>query len=76
MNRAELRCSNLPPSAAQRQACSCRGLADHLQRLAALAAEGAGVVGELGSLVNKRDAQVNALKGQVVVERGLIERLQ
>jgi hypothetical protein len=39
-------------------AAACRSLADQHQRLAALAAEGAGLVGDLGSLVQKRDAQV------------------
>ena len=39
-------------------AAASRDLADQHQRLAALAAEGAGLVGELGSLVQKRDAQV------------------
>ncbi|MEQ6475070.1 hypothetical protein [Comamonas sp. wu1-DMT] len=55
---------------------ACRDLADQHQRLAALAAGGAGVVGQLVGLVERRDAQVNALKGQVQVDRALIERLQ
>ncbi|KOC23942.1 hypothetical protein GL58_02945 [Comamonas testosteroni] len=57
-------------------AAACRDLADQHQRLAALAAEGAGVVGQLVGLVERRDAQVDALKGQVQVDRALIERLQ
>ena len=57
-------------------AAACRGLADQHQRLAALAAEGAAVVGELGGLVKRRDAQVELLRGQVAVDRSLIERLQ
>ena len=57
-------------------ASACRDLADQHQRLAALAAEGAGVAGELVSLVQKRDAQVDLLRGQVALDRGLIERLQ
>ena len=57
-------------------AAACRDLADQHQRLAALAGEGAGVVGQLVGLVERRDAQVNALKGQVVVDRDLIDRLQ
>lgn len=56
-------------------AAACRGLADQHQRLANLAAEGAEVVGELGSLVKKRDAQVDLLRGQVAVDRVLFERL-
>ena len=54
-------------------AAACRGLADQHQRLAALAAEGAGVVDQLVGLVEKRDAQVAALKGQVQIERQLPE---
>ena len=57
-------------------AAACRGLADQHQRLAALAAEGAAVVSELGGLVKRRDAQVDLLRGQVAVDRSLIERLQ
>ena len=57
-------------------AAACRDLADQHQRLAALAAEGAGVVGQLVGLVERRDAQIDALKGQVHVDRALIERLQ
>ena len=53
-------------------AAASRDLADRHQRLAALAAEGAEVVGELGDLVKKRDVQVNALKGQIEVDRGLL----
>ena len=56
-------------------AAACRSLADQHQRLAALAGEGAGVVGQLVGLVERRDAQVNALKEQVAIERSLIKRL-
>lgn len=52
---------------------ACRDLADQHQRLAALAGEGAGVVGQLVALVERRDAQVNALKGQVQLDRQLLE---
>ena len=55
---------------------ACRDLADQHQRLAALAAGGAGVVGQLVGMVELRDAQVSALKGQVQVDRALIQRLQ
>ena len=57
-------------------AAACRDLADQHQRLAALAGEGAGVVGQLVGLVERRDAQVNTLKGQVAVDRDFIEKLQ
>ena len=56
-------------------AAAYRDLADQHQRLAALAAEGAGLVGELGNLVEKRDAQVNLLRGQVKADRTLLEQL-
>ena len=57
-------------------AAACRDLADQHQRLAVLAGEGAGMVDQLVGLVERRDAQVNALKGQVAVDRDLIDRLQ
>ena len=56
-------------------AAACRDLADQHQRLAALASEGAAVVGELGGLVQKRDAQVNLLRGQIKADRTLLEQL-
>ena len=57
-------------------AAASRDLADQHQRLAALAAEGAGVVGQLVGLVEQRDAQVDLLQGQVAVDRVLIEKLK
>ncbi|WP_039050953.1 hypothetical protein [Comamonas thiooxydans] len=57
-------------------AAACRDLADQHQRLAALASEGAGLVGDLGSLVKKRDAQLKLMRRQLEVDRELIERLQ
>lgn len=57
-------------------ATACRDLADQHQRLAALAAGGAGVVGQLVGLVEKRDAQVNLLQGQVAADRQLIDELK
>ena len=56
-------------------AAASRDLADQHQRLAALAAEGAEVVGELGGLVQKRDAQVSLLRGQIAADRTLLEQL-
>ena len=53
-------------------AAACRDLADQHQRLAALASEGAGVVGQLVGLVERRDAQLNALMGQLQVDRQLL----
>ena len=57
-------------------AAACRGLADQHQRLAALAAEGAGLVSEADGLVAKRDAQVDLLRGQVATDRKLLEQIQ
>lgn len=57
-------------------AAACRDLADQHKRLAALAAEGAEMVGELGGLVKRRDVQVVLLKEQLAMDRVLIERLQ
>lgn len=57
-------------------AAACRDLADQHQRLAAIAAEGAGLVGDLGGLVQKRDAQVSLLRGQIVTDRTLLEQLK
>lgn len=56
-------------------AAACRDLAGQHQRLAAIAAEGAGLVGELGGLVQKRDAQVSLLRGQIAADRTLLEQL-
>ena len=56
-------------------AAACRNLADQHRRLAAIAAEGAEVVGELGGLVEKRDTQVKLLRGQIATDRTLLEQL-
>ncbi|ACY34297.1 hypothetical protein CtCNB1_3551 [Comamonas thiooxydans] len=56
-------------------AAACRDLADQHQRLAAIAAEGAGVVGQLVGLVEKRDAQVNLLRGQIAVDREFLNHV-
>lgn len=57
-------------------AAACRDLADQHQRLAVLATEGAGVVGELVGLVERRDAQVGLLRGQIAADRKLLEQIQ
>lgn len=54
---------------------ACRALTNQHQRLAALAAAGAGLVGEFGSLVERQDAQVKLLSGQIAVDRQLLEPL-
>ncbi|WKL15920.1 hypothetical protein QYQ99_27030 [Comamonas testosteroni] len=56
-------------------AAACRDLADQHQRLGAIAAEGASLVGDLSGLVQKRDAQVNFLRGQITADRKLLEQL-
>ena len=56
-------------------AAACRRLADQHQRLAGLAAEGAGLVGKLSGLVEKRDTQVSLLRGQIKADRKLLEQL-
>ena len=53
---------------------AARDLADQHERLAGLAARGAGVVSRLGGLVEIRDAQVKALQGQVAVDGALLGR--
>ncbi len=55
-------------------AAACRDLADRHEKLAARVAEGAGVVGELVGLVEVRDVQVKALKGQVATDGILLDR--
>ena len=57
-------------------AAACGDLADQHQRLAALAAGGAGLVGDLGSLVQKRDAQVSLLRGQIAADRALLKQMK
>jgi len=51
---------------------ACRDLADRHQELGELAARSAGVIGGAIDLVQQRDAEVNLLKGQVLVERQLV----
>lgn len=56
-------------------AAACRSLGDRHQELAALAAEGAQLVGEGVGLVQQRDAAVALLKNQVVMERQVVDKL-
>lgn len=53
---------------------AARDLADQHERLAGLATEGTGVVGELVSLVERRDVQVKALQGQLAADGQLLLR--
>lgn len=54
---------------------ACRHLADRHEKLGALAARSVGVIGGAISLVQQRDAEVMLLKGQVQLERGLVQQL-
>lgn len=71
----QLRTTATQRAQAAADAAAARDLADHYQRLAAHLAEGAGVVGELVGLVERRDAQVDLLKQQVLTERQLVQQL-
>lgn len=72
----QLRTTATERAQAAGDAAAARDLADHYRRLATSLAEGAGVVGELVGVVERRDAQVNLLKGQIEVERKLLMQLQ
>lgn len=70
----QLRSTATAHAQAASDAAACRDLADQHQRLAALAERGAGVVGGLGGLVKKRDAQVDLLRGQIDTDSVLLGR--
>ena len=53
-------------------AAACRDLADQHQRLAALAGEGAGVVGQLVGLVEWRNNEIALLQKQLLTDRELL----
>lgn len=71
----QLRTTATQRAQAAADAAAARDLADHYQRLAAHLADGAGVVGELVGLVERRDAQVILLKEQVITEQKLLGEL-
>lgn len=56
-------------------AAACADLRDRHQHLAALTAEGAAVADGLIGLVQQRDAQVDALKNQLLLDRQLLDAL-
>lgn len=56
-------------------AAACADLANRHQHLGTLTAEGAAVADELISLVQQRDAQVDALKNQLLLDRQLLDAL-
>ncbi len=72
----DIRAAATRAAQASGDAAACRSLADQHERLAASVAEGAGVVGELVGLVERRDTQIGVLQGQVKIDRALIDRLQ
>ena len=72
----DIRASATRNAQATSDAAACRDLADQHQRLATLAARGAGVVGGLVGLVERRDAQVELLRGQVALDRKLLDQIQ
>ena len=56
-------------------AAACADLANRHQHLSTLAAEGAAVADGLIHLVQRRDAQVDALKSQLLLDRQLLDAL-
>ena len=56
-------------------AAACADLANRHQHLSALTAEGAAVADGLIGLVQRRDAQVDALKSQLLLDRQLLDAL-
>ena len=56
-------------------AAACADLANRHQHLSTLAAEGAAVADGLVGLVQQRDAQVDALKNQLLLDRQLLDAL-
>ena len=71
----DLRATATKHAQAASDLAACRSLADRHQELAGLAARSAGVIGGAIELVERRDAQVDLLKQQVLTERALVERL-
>lgn len=57
---------------AQANAAACSGLADRLEALDRHIVRGAGVVAGLGSALDRRDAEVVLLRGQIDADRALL----
>ena len=72
----QLRTTATQRAQAAGDAAAARDLADHYRRLAEALAEGAGVVGELVGVVERRDAQIKLLSGQIDADRKLFEQIQ
>lgn len=71
----DLRATATAHAQAASDAAACADLRDRHQRLAAHLADGAGVVGELVGLVERRDAQVDVLHKQLLIDRRLLDAL-
>jgi hypothetical protein len=71
----DLRAASTAHAQAASNAAACRNLADRHQHLGTLAAEGAAVADGLISLVQQRDAHVDALKNQLLLDRQLLDAL-
>lgn len=71
----DLRAASTAHAQAASNAAACGNLADRHQHLGTLTAEGAAVADGLISLVQERDAQVDALKNQLLLDRQLLDAL-
>lgn len=69
----DLRAASTAHAQAASNAAACGNLADRHQNLGTLAAEGAAVADGLIGLVQQRDAQVDALKAQLLIDRQALE---
>ena len=71
----DIRATATAHAQAASDAAACADLRDRHQRLGALAAEGAVVVDGLVGLVQRRDAQVDVLHKQLLIDRRLLDAL-
>ena len=71
----DIRATATAHAQAASNAAACADLRDRHQQIAAHLAEGAGVVGGLVGVVQQRDAQVDALKTQLLLDRQLLDAL-
>lgn len=71
----DIRTSATAHAQAASDAAACADLANRHKHLAALTAEGAAVADGLVGLVKQRDAQVDALKSQLLLDRRLLDAM-
>ena len=69
----DLRAASTAHAQAASNAAACADLANRHQHLSTLTAEGAAVADGLIGLVQQRDAQVDALKAQLLIDRQALE---